>query len=122
MLNRGYSKPCAEPVGGKVKSAAFRQFESTTRGLRRQAQEADGRSTSAGLPKVYNPAMPNNSNPASHQRKVGDKIRVSMQMHGGEIVDATIKAVIETTSDTQYQIDFGNDQTATVTERQIVKE
>jgi hypothetical protein len=55
-------------------------------------------------------------------RKVGDKIRVSMQMHGGEIVDATIKAVIETTSDPQYQIDFGNDQTATVTERQIVKE
>ncbi len=55
-------------------------------------------------------------------RKVGDKIRVSMQMHGGEIVDATIKAVIETTSDAQYQIDFGNDQTATVTERQIVKE
>jgi hypothetical protein len=55
-------------------------------------------------------------------RKVGDKIRVSMQMHGGEIVDATIKAVIETTSDPQYQIDFGNDQTASVTERQIVKE
>ena len=54
--------------------------------------------------------------------KVGDKIRVSMQMHGGEIVDATIKAVIETISDRQYQIDFGNDQTATVTEQQIVKE
>jgi hypothetical protein len=55
-------------------------------------------------------------------RKVGDKIRVSMQMHGGEIVDATIKAVIETSSERQYQIGFGNDQTATVTEQQIVKE
>jgi hypothetical protein len=54
--------------------------------------------------------------------KVGDKIRVSMQMHGGEIVDATIKAVVETISDRQYQIAFGNDQTATVTEQQIVKE
>jgi hypothetical protein len=41
-------------------------------------------------------------------RKVGDKIRVSMQMHGEEIVDATIKAVLETTSDPQYQVDFGN--------------
>jgi len=59
---------------------------------------------------------------SSKQRKVGDKIRVSIQMHGGKIEDATIKAVIETTSEPQYQIDFGNDQTATVTERQIVKE
>jgi hypothetical protein len=48
-------------------------------------------------------------------RKVGDKIRVSMQMHGGDVVDATIKAVIETASEPQYQIDFGNKQTATVT-------
>jgi hypothetical protein len=55
-------------------------------------------------------------------RKVGDKIRVSMQMHGGEIVDATIKPVIETISDRQYQIDFGKGQTATVTEQQIVKQ
>lgn len=54
-------------------------------------------------------------------RKAGDKIRVSMQMHGAEIVDATIKAVIETIGDRQYQIDFGNDQTATVTEQQILK-
>ncbi|MGB7436397.1 MAG: hypothetical protein WBR26_05915 [Candidatus Acidiferrum sp.] len=54
--------------------------------------------------------------------KVGDKIRVSMQMHGGEIVDATVKAIIETTGDPQYQIDFGDNQRATVTERQIVKD
>jgi hypothetical protein len=55
-------------------------------------------------------------------RKVGDKIRVSLQMHGREIVDATIRAVIETVSDPQYRIEFENDQTATVTEQQIVKE
>jgi hypothetical protein len=54
--------------------------------------------------------------------KVGDHIRVSMQMHGGKIVDATIKAVIETIGERRYQINFGNDQTATVTEQQIVKE
>jgi hypothetical protein len=57
----------------------------------------------------------------SKQPKVGDKIRVSMEMHGGKIVDATIKAVIETTSGRQYQIDFEHDQTATISERQIVK-
>jgi hypothetical protein len=55
-------------------------------------------------------------------RKVGDKIRVSMLMHGGGIVDVTIKVFIETASDPQYQIELGNDQTATVTEQQIVKE
>ena len=64
--------------------------------------------------------MPKNPNPPPRQFKVGAKIRVSMQMHGGEIVDATIKAVIETISDRKYQADFGNDQT--VTERQIVKQ
>jgi hypothetical protein len=35
---------------------------------------------------------------------------------------ATVKAVIETTGDPQYQIEFGNDRTATVTEQQVVKE
>jgi small-conductance mechanosensitive channel len=53
--------------------------------------------------------------------EVGDHIRVSMQMHGGNIVDATIKAIIETIGDRQYQINFGNDQTALIRERQIVK-
>jgi hypothetical protein len=54
--------------------------------------------------------------------KVGDHIRVSVQMHGGKIVDAMIKAVIETIGDRQYQINFGNDQTALIRERQIVKD
>jgi hypothetical protein len=55
------------------------------------------------------------------QHKIGDKIRVSMQMHGGKIVDATIKAISETAGGPQYQIDFDNDQTATISERQIVE-
>jgi hypothetical protein len=66
--------------------------------------------------------VPKKSNPFPEHRKVGDKIRVSMQMHGREIVDATIKAVIETTGDHSIKLISGNDQTATVTERQIVKE
>jgi hypothetical protein len=53
------------------------------------------------------------------QPKVGDKIRVSM--HSGKIVDAVIKAVLDTTDDLKYQVDFGKDQTATILERQIVK-
>jgi hypothetical protein len=51
---------------------------------------------------------------------VGDHVRVSM--HGGKIVEATIKAVLDTTDGLKYQVDFGKDQTATVLERQIVKD
>jgi hypothetical protein len=54
------------------------------------------------------------------QPRVGDKIRVSM--HGGKIVDAVIKAILDTTNGLKYQIDFGKDQTTTVLERQIVKD
>jgi hypothetical protein len=50
--------------------------------------------------------------------KVGDKIRVSM--HGGKIVDAVIKAIIDRTDGLHYQIDFGNEQTALVRASQIV--
>jgi hypothetical protein len=52
--------------------------------------------------------------------KVGDKIRVNM--HSGKIVDAVIKAVIDgPTNGAKYQVDFGNDQTALISEWQIVK-
>jgi hypothetical protein len=64
--------------------------------------------------------VPKKPNPAPRQLKVGDKIRVSM--HGGRIVDAVIKAVLDTTDGLKYQVDFGKDQTATVSERQVVKD
>jgi hypothetical protein len=51
---------------------------------------------------------------------VGDHIRVSM--HGSKIVDAVIKAIIDKTDGLHYQIDFGKEQTALVSERQIVKD
>jgi hypothetical protein len=50
--------------------------------------------------------------------KVGEKIKVNM--HGGKIVDATIKAIIESTDGVRYQVDFGHDQTALVHEWQVV--
>jgi hypothetical protein len=53
-------------------------------------------------------------------RKVGDKIKVNM--HAGKIVDAAIKAIIDSTDGVQYQVDFGFDQTALIQERQIVKD
>ena len=53
------------------------------------------------------------------QPRVGDKIRVSM--HGGKIVDAVIKAIIDKTGGLHYQIDFGKEQTALISERQVVK-
>jgi hypothetical protein len=43
-------------------------------------------------------------------------------MHGGKIVDAVIKAILDTTDGPKYQIDFGKDQTATVSERQVVRD
>ena len=57
---------------------------------------------------------------SSKQRKVGDKIRVNM--HAGKIVDATIKAIIESTDGVKYQVDFGVQQTALISEWQIVKD
>jgi hypothetical protein len=43
-------------------------------------------------------------------------------MHGGKVVDAVIKAVIDRTDGLHYQIDFGNEQTALVHEWQVVKD
>jgi len=51
---------------------------------------------------------------------VGDKIKVSM--HGGQIVDAAIKAVIEETDGLKLQIDFGHEQTALIHARQVVED
>ena len=62
--------------------------------------------------------MPTHPNPAPN--KVGDKMRVSM--YGGKIVDAVIKAILDTTDGLKYQVDFGKDQTATITERQVVRD
>jgi hypothetical protein len=49
--------------------------------------------------------------------KVGDHIRVSM--HGGRIVEAVVKAIIEKTDGLHYQVDFGNGQTALVRASQL---
>jgi hypothetical protein len=55
----------------------------------------------------------------SKQPKVGDHIRVSM--HGGRIVDAVIKAVLEHKDGLRFQVAFGQDQTALIGEWQVVK-
>jgi hypothetical protein len=68
----------------------------------------------------YNLAVPKKPNPTPRQLKVGDKIRVSM--HGGKIVDAAIKAILDTTDGLKYQVAFGHDQTATFSERQVVND
>ena len=52
--------------------------------------------------------------------KVGDKIRVNM--HSGKIVDATVKAIIDSTDGVKYQVDFGFRRTAPINEWQIVKD
>ena len=46
---------------------------------------------------------------SSKELKVGDKIKVNM--HAGKIVDATVKAIIDSTDGVKYQVDFGFDRT-----------
>jgi hypothetical protein len=43
-------------------------------------------------------------------------------MHGGKIVNAVIKAIIDKTDGLHYQIGFGNEQTVLISERQVVKD
>jgi hypothetical protein len=59
-----------------------------------------------------------NDRPTPRSFHVADHIRVSLP--GGKIVDATIKAVIETTEGIKLQVDFEHDQTALVHVRQVV--
>jgi hypothetical protein len=54
------------------------------------------------------------------QFKRGDSVRVSLPV--GQIVEATIKAVIESTEGVQLQVDFGHEQTALVHERDVISE
>jgi hypothetical protein len=52
--------------------------------------------------------------------KVGDHLLVKLS--GGRIVEAAIKALVDTTEGTRLQVDFGYDETALVYLWQIVKE
>ena len=54
------------------------------------------------------------------QFKRGDFVRVSLPV--GQIVEATIRAVIESTEGVQLQVDFGHEQTALVHERDVISE
>jgi hypothetical protein len=54
------------------------------------------------------------------KHKVGD--RVLVKLSGGRIVEATIKAIVDTTDGVRLQVDFGYDETALVYEWQVVIE
>jgi hypothetical protein len=54
------------------------------------------------------------------QFKRGDYVKVSLPV--GQIVEATIRAVIESTEGVQLQVDFGHEQTALVHERDVLSE
>ena len=51
--------------------------------------------------------------------KVGDHVLVKLS--GGRIVEATIKAIVDTTEGIRLQADFGFDETALVYDWQIVE-
>jgi hypothetical protein len=50
---------------------------------------------------------------------VRDRVKVSLPL--GRIVDATVKSVIERTEGLHLQVDYGHDQTALVSEWQVVR-
>ena len=54
------------------------------------------------------------------KHKVDDSILVKLS--GGRIVEATIKAIIDTTEGIRLQVDFGFDETALVYDWQVVEE
>jgi hypothetical protein len=51
--------------------------------------------------------------------KVGDHVLVKLS--GGRIVEATVKAITESTEGTRLQVDFGFDEAALVYDWQIVE-
>ena len=53
------------------------------------------------------------------KHEVGD--RVLVKLSGGRIVEATIKALVDTTEGVRLQADFGFDETALVYDWQIVE-
>jgi len=67
-------------------------------------------------------AMPSNKKKAPSSERdyaVGD--RVTVNLHTGRIVEATVKAVIERTGGKRLQVDFGKDETALVYLWQVVE-
>jgi len=66
--------------------------------------------------------VPKEPNPAPREFNVGDRIRVNL--HHGKIEDATIRAVVHAPEGIkyQYQVDFGYEQTALISDWQIVKD
>jgi hypothetical protein len=51
--------------------------------------------------------------------KVGDNVQVKLS--GGRIVEATIKAIVDTSEGMKLQVDFGYDETALISDWQVVE-
>ena len=60
--------------------------------------------------------MPNKDSP---KYQVGDHIQISLN---NRILDAVIRAVIESNDGLRLQVDFGHEQTALIYEWQVVNE
>jgi hypothetical protein len=51
---------------------------------------------------------------------VGQRIRINV--HGGRIEDATVKAIVEHTDGLRLQVDFGHERTALIRLSQVVED
>jgi hypothetical protein len=54
------------------------------------------------------------------KHKVGDHVLVKLS--GGRVVEATVKAIVDTTEGMRLQVDFGYDETALIYDWQVVEE
>ena len=56
----------------------------------------------------------------SEEYKLGNSVVV--RLNDGRIVEGTIKAIVRATDGIRLQVDYGNDETALVHEKQVRKE
>jgi hypothetical protein len=93
--------------------------------MKRHAKENPGphfilcKKTNTVLASINTLLSPDVQNPSLASSMAGDIFSVSM--HGGRIVDAVIKAVLEHKDGLRFQVAFGQDQTALIGEWQVVK-
>ena len=64
--------------------------------------------------------MPKSLPESNHTYRVGDNIRVNL--HTGRIEDAVVRATVERTDGLHLQVDFGNEQTALIHEKQVIRD
>jgi hypothetical protein len=80
--------------------------------VRNPARQRAGPAGCPGFGFYPNAPMPHKKPEGEHQFKVGD--RVTVTLHSGQLVEGTVRHVIEDTKGRHFQVDYGNHHTALV--------